>query len=147
MTLSCTSGLISIDALSEKTGETIFSAGIIPKDSKVNTYCSNSAFYDPVNCSSLIDREALQTTLMEHCIGKQKCLIEDINQLVDKSNTANKMLRRECFSNESFVFIQVGCMVPDFDLATRKELALGIGCSAVFVALFVINYLDYIKQS
>ena len=29
----------------------------------------------------------------------------------------------------------------------RKEQGLAVGCAAVFIALFVINYIDYIKKT
>jgi len=44
------------------------------------------------------------------------------------------------------MFVQVGCLVPEEDLASRIEKGLVLGCAAVFIALFVVNYLDYIKK-
>ena len=52
--LSCSTGVISIDIKTEKTGEAIFEAGIIPSSSDVTNYCINAAFEDAANCSSLI---------------------------------------------------------------------------------------------
>ena len=37
-------------------------------------------------------------------------------------------------------------MVSDEELANRKGRGLCVGCAAVFVALFIINYTDYIKK-
>ena len=64
MTLMCPSGVISIDATSEKTGEMIFDLGIIPNQSPINTYCSNQAFKDPANCSSLLKMDTLRSVLV-----------------------------------------------------------------------------------
>ena len=44
------------------------------------------------------------------------------------------------------MFVQVGCLVPLKDFETREVHALALGCAAVFVALFVVNYLDYISK-
>lgn len=44
------------------------------------------------------------------------------------------------------MFIQVGCSLPLADLVQRQERGLVLGCAAVFIALFVVNYLDYIKK-
>ena len=38
-------------------------------------------------------------------------------------------------------------MVDNDLLITREEQGLLIGCCAVFIALFVINYVDYIKKT
>ena len=42
--------------------------------------------------------------------------------------------------------MQVGCTLPEDDLIFRQERGLILGCAAVFIALFVVNYLDYIKK-
>lgn len=44
------------------------------------------------------------------------------------------------------MFVQVGCLIPEEDMASRIESGLVLGCAAVFIALFVVNYLDYIKK-
>jgi len=36
--------------------------------------------------------------------------------------------------------------VPQEDISSRQVQGLFIGCTAVFIALFVINYIDYIKK-
>ena len=42
--LDCTTGVISIDKIAEKTGLPVFDIGIVPTSSLTNTYCSNEAF-------------------------------------------------------------------------------------------------------
>ena len=51
-----------------------------------------------------------------------------------------------CFADRAQMFIQVGCSLPLVDLVQRQERGLVLGCAAVFIALFVVNYLDYIKK-
>ena len=45
------------------------------------------------------------------------------------------------------MFVQVGCLIPAEEVATRVEKGLVLGCAAVFIALFMVNYLDYIKKT
>ena len=45
------------------------------------------------------------------------------------------------------MFVQVGCLIPPADMEGRIERGLVLGCAAVFIALFVVNYLDYIKKT
>jgi len=140
----CTTGIISLDYKTEKTGEIIFESGIIPSSSDVNTYCANSAFKDPANCSSLIDQKSLRELLMERCVGKPECMLNNLGRFIDTSTKSNPLTMRECFSKDASLLIKVGCMLPEDDLQTRKELELAFGCFAVFVTLFVINYLDFV---
>lgn len=44
------------------------------------------------------------------------------------------------------MFVQVGCLFTEEDLTERVERGLVLGCASVFIALFVVNYLDYIKK-
>ena len=44
------------------------------------------------------------------------------------------------------MFLQIGCEIPP-DMVVRRQVdALGLGCMAIFVALFMVIYLDYIKK-
>ena len=56
----CKVGHISLDARSQKNDELIFDTGIIHNSSKVNTYCSNSAFTSSDNCSQFVDRDGME---------------------------------------------------------------------------------------
>ena len=44
------------------------------------------------------------------------------------------------------MFVQIACEIPVDDIESRQVAALALGCMAIFVALFVVNYLDYIKK-
>lgn len=43
--------------------------------------------------------------------------------------------------------MQVGCVIPDAQVIARQEEGLVIACAAVFLALFIINYFDFIRKS
>ena len=143
MPLSCSSGLITIDAIASNTNAPIFEVGIVPTAIKVNTYCTNT-FEDPAQCSKFVNKDALRSYLNTECVGKQSCYITKLLPFVNR-NLAD-FDESQCFTDESSMFIQVGCIVSEQDLAHRKCLGLFIGCAAVFVALFIINYTDYIKK-
>ena len=44
------------------------------------------------------------------------------------------------------MYLQIGCDIPADMVVERQVKALGLGCMAVFVALFFVLYLDYIKK-
>ena len=50
----------------------------------------------------------------------------------------------ECFSEDSHAFIQVACVIPNYEV--RQVISLGIACAVTFVALFVLNFIDYISR-
>lgn len=52
-----------------------------------------------------------------------------------------------CFQLDSQLFLQTGCLIPTDLVEERVERGLVLGCAAVFIALFIVNYLDYIKKS
>ena len=45
------------------------------------------------------------------------------------------------------MFLQVACIVDEDELISRREVGLFVGCLAVFVALGMSNYIDYIKRT
>ena len=52
-----------------------------------------------------------------------------------------------CFQTDSQIFVQVGCIIPKNEVPDRVERGLVLGSAAVFIALFFLNYLDYIKKT
>ena len=56
ISIDCPSGtVVTLTKKAENTKKPILDFGIIPNTADVNTYCSNSAFTDPENCSSFVD--------------------------------------------------------------------------------------------
>ena len=43
--------------------------------------------------------------------------------------------------------MQVACVIPEQNLQIRQIDALLVGCVCVFLTLFVVNYLDFIKKT
>lgn len=48
-------------------------------------------------------------------------------------------------SEKSLFFVQYACLTPEKDQGTRRTYGLAIACLSVFVYLFIIVYIDYIK--
>ena len=147
MSIDCPNGtVINLDKKAINTGSPMFAAGIIPSNSEVNDYCLNT-FEDPENCSSKLDQQALKNYIQIECVdkGSQTCQIANLKQYLNvdppKDSTST------CFQNQSQMFVQVGCLIPEGDVMNRVERGLVLGCAAVFIALFVVNYLDYIKKT
>lgn len=42
--------------------------------------------------------------------------------------------------------MQVACLLTNETLSTREIKGLSLACAAVFISLFVINFLDYVKK-
>ena len=74
--LICTTGIISIDTISQNSGLPIFDVGIIPHHSQNHQHCSSDAFIDKYNCSDKIDRDHVRAKLQEKCVGKTNCSIQ-----------------------------------------------------------------------
>ena len=142
--LSCATGEIQTRTVADNTGKAIFDAGIIGASSKVSTVCTRSVIEDD-KCSKFFNIENLERYLSKHCVGKSHCKIENLSSFV-KTNEPG-FDAKECAAPESQMFMQVACMVDDDYLVVREEQGLLIGCCAVFIALFVINYVDYIKKT
>lgn len=47
---------------------------------------------------------------------------------------------------ESDFFVQIPCVIDDEDLLDRQVKGLIIGCMGVFIALFFLSYIDYLKS-
>ena len=42
--------------------------------------------------------------------------------------------------------MQVGCMLPIDGIKARQKFGLVLGCVGAFIALFVLNYIDFITK-
>jgi len=47
---------------------------------------------------------------------------------------------------DSDFFLQIPCMIPEEDQQTRQVKGLFIGCMGVFISLFFVSYIDYLKS-
>lgn len=77
--VKCNSGVLSLDVVSEKTGDKIFDVGIIPSSAKLTTYCTAESFKDPANCSDYLDKTAISSFLTTECVGKKSCTLTGLS--------------------------------------------------------------------
>jgi len=82
-----------------------------------------------------------RNTLESACNGHKNCSFSIHNLLNTNSHTYDDSL---CGDN-AYVFVQVGCIIPDSLTTTRRIFGLFIGCVGVFIYLFTVVYYDYIK--
>jgi len=143
--LSCPVGNIQIVNVAINTGLPIFDAGIIHASNSVSTVCTNTVLEDPNKCSNFLNKDKLKYYLAKYCVGKDQCTIKNLSSFVMSNKEGFNA--EECSAENSLIFLQVACMVDDSLMITREEQGLLIGCAAVFIALFVINYVDFIKKT
>ena len=62
------------------------------------------------------------------------------------SGTDDPIIQEECYSHDSHIFIQVACVMTEEELVHRKEVNLAMACLVAFVALFLVNYIDYMQR-
>lgn len=108
----------------------------------LNTYCSTDVIEADKVCD-IMESSDLADTLLSQCAGKNSCLIENLQQFV---NVPSDHDGTGCFHEDALMFIQVGCTMPDEQLASRRKHALVLGSVGAFIALFAINYIDFVKK-
>lgn len=107
--IKCTSGVLSLDAVSEKTGKKIFDVGIIPKSAKMTTYCTAESFSDPANCSDYLDKTAITNFLETECVGQKSCSLQHLNSYLLTSRAGFNA--KECNAPDSLIYLQMGCQI------------------------------------
>ena len=143
MTLQCadtTSTAINTAAEGDKSGERIMRYGLIKKGAEFTNYCSESAVPAADSCSQYLNSQ-IETDL-QACNGETSCTLKDFSRYIKNPRTTPA----ECQADMTTLFVQVACQVPDNQLATRQISGLTLACAAVFISLFSINYLDYVKK-
>ena len=118
ITLSCSSGLISLDAVTKIDKEPIFDVGIIPKSINNNNHCANGVFDDPAKCSKYVDRHAMYSHINSECVGKSQCSIGHLTQYMKTDIPGFN--EEECYRHESVMFIQVACLFEEQEVIDRQ---------------------------
>jgi hypothetical protein len=77
------------------------------------------------------------------CDGKESCSL-DIKRTNLDWLTTTPSSGDDCGDN-SYMYVQVGCIIPSKYNVERRIFGLLIGCLGVFVYLFTVVYYDYIK--
>ena len=78
------------------------------------------------------------------CKGKRECQIkpraDDLFRYPLSTSLGNAC------DQESYLYMQIPCLVPKSKMAQRKLIGLYISCTAVFIFLFVQITLNYIRR-
>jgi len=114
---------------------------------------------DPfTNCTSNLALDVLTEKINTDCDNKTSCNIPLLSENLysneyfpytkpysteDKSKV-DAFNKGHCGHHSAF-FIQYPCLIPQKFKEDRKLYGLFIGCITVFIYLFVLVYLDYIK--
>lgn len=106
----------------------------------------NSVVAEGESCNAYFKKELdgsvkLDNTLKAKCSGKDTCTLANFKNYYDFTSAPS-----ECNDSLTQLFVQVGCMLPADKIPDRQIQGLALACAAVFVALFVLNFVDYIKK-
>jgi hypothetical protein len=142
MDLKCPSGTVL------ETDKGVF--GVISNEFASFTYCQQSAM-DPVieknnhqNCTANMSpnaRTTLKKEMFRKCRRKEHCQISFENVISAKTPA----VRKAC-DDESYIYVQVPCIIPAEQLTIRKIYGLAISCAGVWIYLFVHVTVEYIKS-
>jgi hypothetical protein len=81
--------------------------------------------------------------MSKDCDGKNECNFK-LKDLVTPSGDITS--KDGVCGADAYLFIQVPCKVPHKYLGSRAMCGLVVGCIGVFIYLFVLVYIDYIKS-
>jgi hypothetical protein len=136
-------------------GESI-QIGLQPKDTKVMNHCTEESLWDSENkidksgksslikCSDALDKDLLLKRMKgevdgeDNCHLKKECEVNILGLLKDKTH------EDQCGDN-AFIFIQLPCEIEKSKAEERQIFGLAVGCIVVFVFLYIIVFLDYIR--
>ena len=82
---------------------------------------------------------------MQRCEGKPSCELKDLIKFFEIPAVPDVDFKH-CIQEKSLLFVQVGCMLPNSTLVSQKKFGLLMGCTGVFIALFVVNFIDYMDE-
>ena len=127
-----------------QSGDAITSVGMISSSSPIRNYCSTTAIGEvpEYDCSSYVLTDSLLADMRTLCQGLDTCELTNLGQYVKDTSNAPE----GCKSSTTQIFMQVACLVPEDQIADREVKGLALACCAVFISLFTINFLDYVKK-
>lgn len=119
--------------------------GIVPHDSKVKNYCVNNNVTQ--RCTQYMDMDKVQQILLSSCSDIHRCELNvaQMAQEVILANTTDDYVQK-CMDSEANFFVQVPCVVHDDAKIERQVEGLFIGCMGVFMALFFVVFIDYLRS-
>ena len=71
-------------------------------------------------------------------------MIEDVLEYLSERHDSLPFFL--CHHDSATMFVQAACLFDENQMMKRKKQSLLLGCLGVFIALFVINYNDYLRK-
>ena len=87
----------------------------------------------------------MQSYFDEHCTDIHRCQV-DVSEIMKKAITSTSSLSKECQQSDSIFFIQLPCVVHEDAKIDRQVEGLFIGCMGVFIALFFVVFIDFLRS-
>jgi hypothetical protein len=80
----CETGTLNMNEMGERSGELVYTAGVIPESSKKKNYCENPFSIDSSirDCSAYVDQAALYTEIETNCQGQSNCKLNHLARFV-----------------------------------------------------------------
>jgi hypothetical protein len=94
------------------------------------------------NCSSYLKFDQLKSSFKKKCDGKESCEFP----LTGLVNPADVTVDDGVCGKDAYLFVQAPCIIPKEKMGTRLIAGLVVGCIGVFIYLFMLVYIDYIKS-
>jgi hypothetical protein len=143
LAIGCPSGtFIDVNAVGSNDHKTIYSAGIVNTNEAQLDVCADSVMNQETSCTPYLRSSTLSSAIKTQCQGERACEIQDLQQYLYSLSGAPS----GCNEDLTQMFVQVACLVPGEEIVDRQLKGLVLACCAVFISLFVINYLDYVKK-
>lgn len=79
-----------------------------------------------------------------NCQGQKSCSIPDLTSY--KVSSYYNTPPADCFDNSSILFVEIACTYSDDELTSRQVFGLYQASIGVFLSLFMIVYVDYIRS-
>ena len=156
LTLSCPVGAIQTTATTQD-GSTAFQSAVIPGDALASNYCTASAIQVPADSTSITDCAQafnLDAVLaaVAACDGAATCSIvfnsatTGWDQTFINESVFSAGGYELCYTGAASVMVSAGCIFTDDQVSNRQVQGLLIGCIFISLTLYVVVYLDYIRQ-
>lgn len=98
------------------------------------------------NCSKFVEGDKLKHQIQRECKGKGTCEVSLIGMTDAKFGESKLLLKDAACGDNSMFFIQVPCLIDPAQRDARYLRGLIVGSLCVFIYLFTIIYIDYIKS-
>mmetsp|Transcript_117302 Transcript_117302/g.163221 ORF Transcript_117302/g.163221 Transcript_117302/m.163221 type:complete len:129 (-) Transcript_117302:1931-2317(-) len=91
-------------------------------------------------CTKYFNSNAFTSDLTAACQGEKNCTLGNLSSYNQWGAPAG------CFNQQTMIFVQAACTYSDDELSTRQVFGLYNACMGVFISLFIIVYVDYIRS-